>query len=229
MSSPHVAAAAQAIKKTVQLHVARSASYLAEGRGLLDGRAVIRSDPNTAVDDAETHGVIVPSAPTPGGDAVMLLVDGKEYYLGMVQQGGTSAFDVGIGQTVIDGDSQNNADNPSTSNNDPGSFVNAMQLVTAVPNGVYDVVVDGSFLGGHSAGDSVQFRVSVNGTAGNTRAKGVPSAGTTLLRAARRFLAVTVSGGTIGCVIEYRRGDALTGETASASAPAVAMMAVRRA
>jgi hypothetical protein len=228
MSSPHVAQAAQAIKSHIEKKIADNGAYRVEGRGMLNGRAVVRRDGET-VDDAETYAVIVPSAPTAGGDAVFLMAGGKEAYLGMVHQGGTSAFDVGIGQTVIDGDSQNTADNPSTSNVEPGSFVNAMQLVTTVPNGVYDVMVDGSFLGGHSAGDSVQFRVSCNGTAGNTRAKGVPSAGTTLLRAARRFLAVTVSGGTIGCVIEYRRGDALTGETASASAPAVAMMAVRRA
>lgn len=227
MSDPRSHAAVLAIDRKIKTALNPIRAWRAEGRSVTAGRAVIRQNGETS-DDEETYPILVNAAPTPGFDSVMLPTDGASVHLGVLLQSGNDSLVLGIGQAITDGDSQNNADNSSTSNNDPGSFVNAMQLVTSVPNGTYDVLVDGSFLGGHSAGDSVQFRVSVNGTAGNTRAKSVPSSGTTQLRAARKFSGITVSGGTLTCVIEYRRGDALTGETASASGPAIAMTATRK-
>lgn len=228
MSGPRATQAAEVVKLAIRKEVRTVSPYRAEGRSITAGYAIVRQNDET-IDDAQQYSILVPCAPTPGVDAAMLPIDGGEVYIGAIVGGSPlPTLNPGIGQTIIDGGDQNTADNSSTSNNDPGNFVNAMQRVTAVPNGVYDVLADGSFLGGHSAGDSVQFRLQVNGTAGNTRAKGVPSSTTTLLRAVRLFPGIVVSGGSLTTVIEYRRGDALTGETASAAAPAIAITAMRR-
>jgi hypothetical protein len=226
MTDPRSNAAVLAIQSTMKKAVDPYRAWRAEGRDTNAGRAVIRQNGETA-DDAQTYGILVPAGPTPGFDSVMLPVDGAPIHLGVIVQGGSNTLALGIGQTVTDGNAQNTADNVSTSNNDPGSFVNAIARATAAPNGTYVVLVDASSLFGHSANDSVQFRVGINGSAGATRAKSVPSTTTTRLEAVSVFSGVVVSDGLLSSFLEYRRSDALTGELALAVQPAIKIWATR--
>lgn len=227
---PRSQSATQGLQSLIQKAIAPYRAWRAEGRGLSSNRAVIRRDGETE-DDGETYARLIPSIPLADQDAAMLKIAGKDIYIGSVFQGDPGAVDLGwvpVGRVYVDGDAQNSADNTSTTNVQPdGNFVNAMSLATDLDNGTYAVLVIGSFLGGHSDDDSVQFRVTAGGSTGATRSKAVPSSQTVRLQAVTNFGGIVVSGGSLTCTIEYRRGDASVGETASAVAPTLAVWATR--
>lgn len=226
---PHTAAAISELDRAIKKGQSSERAYRAEGRGLAAGRAIIRRGGET-IDDEETYPRLLPGKPTAGIDVGLVVIGGKEVVAGNIHQGDPGAVDLGfnfIGQLYPKIDSQPSADNPSTTNKD--DFVTAMTTAITLVDGTYDFWTNGSMLAGHSAASFIDFQITIGASVGGARSLIVPTTSPAICRIVYTRLrsAVAVTGGSVDIRLDYKRGDALVGETAFVRNPELTVLAVR--
>jgi hypothetical protein len=225
MTDPRSLAAVMAIDRKIQQALSPFRAWRAEGRGIDAGRAIIREDGETS-DNEETYAILVPAAPTPGMDSVMLNVGGNVVHLGVIVQDDSGGFDVGIGQTAMYVGVQTNADNTSTSNYTV--FVDGMTLNVPLPDGVYDFTVDGSLLAAHTTNDQIDIRVEAGTTNSAIRSPFVPSGmPTARVTAMEKFTNYSVVG-SVTFRVTYRCTNNIGGGTTSVANPALKIHVLRK-